>query len=153
MTFKTTEQLREILTEKDVFQRLGEVDIDKYDILLNSGLIDLGQVLETDQRLIENMEYVNEHLKMLNIKKITTNFIVEDIQDGLLYPEFDIVVYLNTIMMIQRYNNLYKILKSSSDIDTRKRLYTRMESCSHSREIHNMLLDLDKKSYVLFNNK
>lgn len=142
-------KLKEILTEKDVIQRLEEVDIDKYDILVDSGLIDLGQTLELDQRLIDNIKYTNEYLKMMNIKKITTNFIVEDIKDGLRYPEFDIVVYLTNIMMIQKYNNLYKLMKSDSDIDSRKRLYTRMESCSHSKEINEMLLELDMKAFLV----
>lgn len=142
-------KLKEILTEKDVIQRLEEVDIDKYDILIDSGLIDLKQTLELDQRLIDNMKYTNEYLKMMNIKKITTNFIVEDIKDGLRYPEFDIVVYLTNIMMIQKYNNLYKLMKSDSDIDSRKRLYTRMESCSHSKEINEMLLELDMKAFLV----
>ena len=142
-------KLKEILTEKDVIQRLEEVDIDKYDILIDSGLIDLEQTLELDQRLIDNMKYTNEYLKMMNIKKITTNFIVEDIKDGLRYPEFDIVVYLTNIMMIQKYNNLYKLMKYDSDIDSRKRLYTRMESCSHSKEINEMLLKLDMKAFLV----
>lgn len=142
-------KLKEILTEKDVIQRLEEVDIDKYDILVDSGLIDLGQTLELDQRLIDNIKYTNEYLKMMNIKKITTNFIVEDIKDGLRYPEFDIVIYLTNIMMIQKYNNLYKLMKSDSDIDSRKRLYTRMESCSHSKEINEMLLELDMKAFLV----
>ena len=142
-------KLKEILTEKDVIQRLEEVDIDKYDILIDSGLIDLKQTLELDQRLIDNMKYTNEYLKMMNIKKITTNFIVEDIKDGLRYPEFDIVVYLTNIMMIQKYNNLYKLMKYDSDIDSRKRLYTRMESCSHSKEINEMLLKLDMKAFLV----
>lgn len=142
-------KLKEILTEKDVIQRLEEVDIDKYDILIDSGLIDLEQTLELDKRLIDNMKYTNEYLKMMNVKKITTNFIVEDIKDGLRYPEFDIVVYLTNIMMIQKYNNLYKLMKSDSDIDSRKRLYTRMESCSHSKEINEMLLELDMKAFLV----
>lgn len=145
-------KLKEILTEKDVFQRLEEIDIDKYDILIDSGLIDLGQTLELDQRLIDNMEYTNQYLKMMNIKKITTNFIVEDIKDGLQYPEFDIVVYFTNIMMIQKYNNLYKLMKSNSDIDSRKGLYTIMESCSHSRKINEILLEMDKKAFLI-NNK
>lgn len=142
-------KLKEILTERDVFQRLEEVNIDDYDVLLNSGLIDLGQLLELDRRLIDNMEYTNKYLRALGIEKVTTNFIIEDIKDGLKYPEFDIVIYLTNIMMIQKYNNLYKLMKYNSDIDSRKRLYTRMESCSHSREINEILLEMDKKAFLM----
>ena len=60
-----------------------------------------------------------------------------------LIPEFDIVVYLNTIMTIQRYKSIYRIVKEQSTLDDRKQLYTKIESCTHSREIDSMLMNMD----------
>lgn len=142
-------KLKEILTERDVFQRLEEVNIDNYDVLLNSGLIDLGKLLELDRRLIDNMEYTNKYLRALGIEKVTTNFIIEDIKDGLKYPEFDIVVYLSNIMTIKRYGVLYKILKNNSSLDDRKKIYTMMDSCSHSKEIESILKKLEDRIFKL----
>lgn len=137
-------ELKLVTGQLPMYKDIIDIDQTKYDTLLNSGIITLNQVMELDREMLDHVKYINRYLKLLNIKKIYTKFILEDLKSMILLPEFDIVVYLNTVMTIQRFKNVFRIVKEQSTLDDRKRLYTKLECCSHSREIDSMLRNMDK---------
>lgn len=137
-------ELKSVTGQMPMYKDIIDIDQTKFDTLLNSGIISLNELLNLDAQMIDHVKYINKYLKVLDIKKIYTKFILEDLKSMILLPEFDIVVYLNTVMTIQRFKNVFRILKEESTLDDRKRLYTKLECCSHSREIDSMLKNMDR---------
>lgn len=137
-------ELKSATGQMPMYKDIIDIDQTKFDTLLNSGIIGLNELLNLDAQMIDHVKYINKYLKILDIKKIYTKFILEDLRSMILLPEFDIVVYLNTVMTIQRFKNVFRILKEESTLDDRKRLYTKLECCSHSREIDSMLKNMDR---------
>ena len=137
-------ELKLITGQMPIYKDIIDIDQTNFDTLLNSGIINLDQLIKLDAEMIDHLKYINKYLKVLDIKKIYTRFILEDLRSMILNPEFDIVVYLNTIMAIQRFKHVFKIIKEESNLDDRTRLYTKIECCSHSREIESMLGNMDK---------
>lgn len=137
-------ELKLITGQMPIYKDIIDIDQTNFDTLLNSGIINLDQLIKLDAEMIDHLKYINKYLKVLDIKKIYTRFILEDLRSMILNPEFDIVVYLNTVMTIQRFKNVFRILKEESTLDDRKRLYTKLECCSHSREIDSMLKNMDR---------
>lgn len=136
-------ELKILTGQISLYKDIIEIDQTEFDVLLNSGIVSLNQLVELESDILDHLKYINRYLNLLNIKKIYTKFILEDLKSMILIPEFDIVVYLNTIMMIQRYKNIFRIIKNQSTLDSRKQLYTKIESCSHSREIDSILMNMD----------
>lgn len=137
-------ELKIVTGQIPMYKDIIDIEQSKFDTLLNSGIVSLNQLLNIDAEMLDHMKYINKYLNVLDIKKIYTKFILEDLKSMILLPEFDIVVYLNTIMTIQRFKNIFRIIKEESTLDDRKRLYTKIESCSHSREVDSMLKNMDK---------
>lgn len=136
-------ELKILTGQVSLYKDIIEIDQTEFDVLLNSEIISLEQLVKLESNILDNLSYINRYLNLLNIKKIYTQFILEDLKSMVLIPEFDIVVYLNTIMTIQRYKSIYRIVKEQSTLDDRKQLYTKIESCTHSREIDSMLMNMD----------
>lgn len=136
-------ELKILTGQVSLYKDIIEIDQSEFDVLLNSEIISLEQLVKLESDIVDNLSYINRYLNLLNIKKIYTQFILEDLKSMVLIPEFDIVVYLNTIMTIQRYKSIYRIVKEQSTLDDRKQLYTKIESCTHSREIDSMLMNMD----------
>lgn len=137
-------ELKSITGQVPMYKDIIDIDQSNFDILLNSGIITLNQLLDLDAEILDHIKYINRYLKLLNIKKIYTRFILEDLKSMILEPEFDIVVYLNTVITIQRFKDIFRIIKDESSLDDRKRLYTKIECCSHSRESDSMLKNMDR---------
>lgn len=136
-------ELKILTGQVSLYKDIIEINQSEFDVLLNSEIISLEQLVKLESNILDNLSYINRYLNLLNIKKIYTQFILEDLKSMVLIPEFDIVVYLNTIMTIQRYKSIYRIVKEQSTLDDRKQLYTKIESCTHSREIDSMLMNMD----------